>query len=220
MDLRGDPDGSHSGALICEESRVPVRFGRDASCTAAHRREAVLTKLIGVFVVTLAAAGCAALENLRGLVQAPKFEQAPGRDAEIRMVGPSVSQPLGGAAVRIYTQVTNPNTFGLTLGTLRGTLHIEGSRAADVDFPLGLPLRPSEETTVPIDLAVSFSDLPGLANVIRRAIDRQPLEYQLDGTIGVDAGRLGQPTFGPMTILHGELRGGLTPSRAMLNAEW
>jgi hypothetical protein len=167
----------------------------------------VLTKLIVVFVAMLAAAGCAALENLRGLVQAPKFEQAPGRDAEVRMVGPSASQPLGGAAVRIYTQVTNPNTFALTLGTLRGTLHIEGSRAADVDFPLGLPLRPAEETVVPIDLAVSFSDLPGLANVIRRAIDRQPLEYQLDGTIGVNAGRLGQPTFGPMTILRGELRG-------------
>ena len=167
----------------------------------------MLGKLIVVSVVAFTLAGCAALENLRGLVQAPKFEQAPGRDAEIRLLGPSASQPLGGAGVRIYTEVTNPNTFGLTLGTLRGTLHIEGSRAADVDFPLGLPLRASEQTLVPIDLMVSFSDLPGLANVIRRAVDRQPLEYELEGTIGVDAGRLGQPTFGPMTILRGELRG-------------
>lgn len=167
----------------------------------------MLAKLIVVLVVAFTLAGCATLENLRGLVQAPTFEQAPGRDAEIRLLGPSASQPLGGAGVRIYTEVTNPNTFGLTLGTLRGTLHIEGSRAADVDFPLGLPLRPSEQTLVPIDLMVSFSDLPGLANVIRRAADRQPLEYELEGTIGVDAGRLGQPTFGPMTILRGELRG-------------
>jgi hypothetical protein len=163
--------------------------------------------LILVWLALGAAGGCAALENLRGLVQAPTFEQAPGREAEVRLLGPSASQPLGGAGVRIYTQVTNPNTFGLTLGTLRGTLHIEGSRAADVDFPLGLPLRAGEQTMVPIDLSVSFSDLPGLANVIRRAIDRQPLAYQLEGTVGVDAGRLGQPTFGPMTILRGELRG-------------
>jgi hypothetical protein len=164
-------------------------------------------QLIVVGLTTLALGGCAGLEQLRGLVQAPRFEQAPGQEAEVRLLGPSASQPLGGAGVRIYTQVSNPNTFGLTLGTLRGTLHIEGSRAADVDFPLGLPLRAGEETTVPIDLSVSFSDLPGLANVIRRAANRQPLAYHLEGTVGVDAGRLGQPTFGPMTILRGELRG-------------
>lgn len=164
-------------------------------------------KLSLVMVAVLGLAGCATLEGLRGLVQAPRFEQAPGQQAEIRLMGPTESQPLGGAGVRIYTQVTNPNAFGLTLGTLRGTLHIEGSRAADVDFPLGLPLRATEQTVVPIDLSISFSDLPGLADVIRRAVNREPLAYHLEGTIGVDAGQLGQPTFGPMTILRGELRG-------------
>jgi hypothetical protein len=103
--------------------------------------------------------------------------------------------------------VSNPNTFGFTLGTLRGTLNIEHARAADVDFPLGLPLRAGEQTVVPIDLSISFSDLPGLANVIRRAVNRQPLAYHLEGTVGVDAGQLGQPVFGPMTLLSGEMRG-------------
>ena len=167
----------------------------------------MLQKLSLAMSAVLALNACATLEGLRGLVQAPRFEQAPGQQAEIRLMGPSASEPLGGAGVRIYTQVTNPNAFGLTLGTLRGTLHIEGSRAADVDFPLGLPLRATEQTVVPIDLSVSFSDLPGLANVIRRAVNREPLAYHLEGTIGVDAGQLGQPTFGPMTILRGELRG-------------
>jgi hypothetical protein len=118
-----------------------------------------------------------------------------------------VSQPLGGAGIRLWTQVSNPNAFGFTLGTLRGTLNIENARAANVDFPLGLPLRAGQETVVPIDLSVSFSDLPGLANVIRRAVNRQPLAYHLEGTIGVDAGQLGQPVFGPMTLLRGEMRG-------------
>lgn len=167
----------------------------------------MLQKLIITSLLTLAVSACATLEGLRGLVQAPKFEQEPGRQAEIRLVGPSGSLPLGGAGVRIWTRVTNPNAFSLTLGTLRGTLHIENTRAADVDFPLGLPLRSGEATTVPIDLSVSFSDLPGLANVIRRAIARDPLPYHLEGTIGVDAGQLGQPTFGPMTLVRGELRG-------------
>lgn len=167
----------------------------------------MLKKLILASYCALALAACASLEGLRGLVQAPKFEQEPGRQAEIRLIGPGASLPLGGAGVRIWTRVTNPNPFGLTLGTLRGTLHIENTRAADVDFPLGLPLKSGEASTVPIDLSVSFSDLPGLANVIRRAIARDPLPYHLEGTIGVDAGQLGQPTFGPMTLIRGELRG-------------
>lgn len=149
-------------------------------------------------------AGCAALGDLRALIQPPRFEQVPGRRAEIRLLAPSLSSPIGGAGVRIWTRVSNPNPFGLTLGTLRGTLHLENARAADVDFPLGLPLRASEAAEIPIDLSISFSDLPGLADVVRRAANRDPLEYRLDGTIGVDAGQLGQPTFGPMTLLKGE----------------
>jgi late embryogenesis abundant protein len=150
--------------------------------------------------------GCAALEGLRALVQAPKFEEADGQPAEIRLLPPGASSPLGGAGVRIWTKVTNPNAFGIRLGTLAGTLFLENSRAAQADFPLGLPLGPGQESVVPIDLSISFADLPGLANVIRRATNNDPLAYRLDGTIGVDAGRLGTPTFGPMTLLRGDLR--------------
>lgn len=167
----------------------------------------MLPRLIFAALLTLAMTACAGLEGLRAFVQPPTFEEAPGQQAEIRLLGPSVSQPLGGAGIRLWTQVSNPNAFGFTLGTLRGTLNIENARAADVDFPLGLPLRAREQTVVPIDLSVSFSDLPGLANVIRRAVNRQPLAYHLEGTIGVDAGQLGQPVFGPMTLLRGEMRG-------------
>jgi hypothetical protein len=163
-----------------------------------------------ILVVLLALGGsgaCAALGELRNLIQPPRFEEAQDRQAEIRINRPGASQPLGGAGVRLWTEVTNPNAFGLTLGTLRGTLHIEGSRAADVDFPLGLPLRPAEQTVIPIDLSINFADLPGLANAIGRAVERRPLQYRLEGTVGVDAGRLGQPVFGPMTLLSGEMRG-------------
>jgi hypothetical protein len=151
-------------------------------------------------------AGCAELNKLAALVQAPRFEQAPDHHPEIRMLGSGSGVPIGGAGVRLWARVTNPNAFSLTLGTLKGTLYLEGSRAADVDFPLGLPLSAGGDTTVPIDLGISLADLPDLADSIRRAINRQPLAYRLDGTIGVDAGRLGQPIFGPMTLLRGDVR--------------
>jgi LEA14-like dessication related protein len=108
--------------------------------------------------------------------------------------------------VRIWTRVSNPNGFGLTLGTLSGTLHLEGSHAATVDFPFGLPLQAHGEEVVPIDISVNFRDLPGLGQAISRAMARQPIEYELEGTIGVSAGSFGEQTLGPMTFLRGELR--------------
>ena len=150
-------------------------------------------------------AGCASLEGLRQFIKPPHFEQA-SQPAEVRLSGPAVGRPLGGAVIRIWTRVSNPNPFGFTLGTLDGTLYLDETRAASASFPLGLPLRPGEEAVIPLDLSISFSDLPGLSDVIRRAARGQELGYRLDGTIGVDAGRLGQPVFGPMTLVRGEIR--------------
>ena len=155
---------------------------------------------LGLFILLASVCvGCASLEGLRAFIQAPRFEQANSRQSEIRLTGP-------GATVRLWTRVSNPNAFGLTLGTLRGTLHLEGSRAATIDFPLGLPLQARGEAEVPIDIVVNFRDLPGLGSAISRAISRQPIEYELEGTIGVSAGAFGEPVFGPMTLLRGELR--------------
>jgi hypothetical protein len=157
-------------------------------------------KLLSVLAGLTLLAGCTALDQLRAFVQPPRFEQAPDHQPEIRLRG------LTGAGVRLWTRVTNPNPFSLTLGTLKGTLFLENSRAADADFPLGLPLAAGGDTTIPIDLSVSFADIPRLADVVRRAANGQSLAYRLDGTIGVDAGRLGQPVFGPMTLLQGQVR--------------
>ena len=109
----------------------------------------------------------------------------------------------------------NPNPFGFTLGTLDGTLFLEGTRAAAAAFPLGLPLGAGQQSVVPLELSVSFSDLPALADVVRRAARRESVEYRLDGTIGVDAGRLGQPVFGPMTLDAGGLSADASPDRTI-----
>lgn len=159
-----------------------------------------------IVVLGAACSACASLEALRGLVQAPQFDEAEDRDHELRLSRPSLDSPVGGATVRLWTKVSNPNGFGVTLGTLRGTLHLQGSRAARVDFPLGLPLQARSEAEVPIDIVVDFQDVPALGQAISRAISRQPIAYELEGTVSVEAGAFGEPVFGPMTLLRGEIR--------------
>ena len=153
-----------------------------------------------IAVLALLLQGCAAaLGSLGALIQPPRFEQVPGREAEVHLNGPT------GAGVRIWTRVSNPNSFGIRLGTLKGTLYLDESRAADADFPLGLDLSARGDTELPIDISVSFRDLPGLGGVAQKILARRAVGYRLDGTIGVDAGRLGRDmVFGPMTLVRGE----------------
>jgi hypothetical protein len=157
-------------------------------------------------LVALTASGCASLEGLRALIQPPRFEQASDRPSEIRLSPLQSGRAAGGATVRIWTNVTNPNPFGFTLSTVRATLLLDDVEAADADFPLGLPLQARQTETIPFDLTVSFSNVPRLANVIRQAASGGGVTYRMEGTIAVDAGRFGQPTFGPLTLVSGDLR--------------
>jgi hypothetical protein len=136
----------------------------------------------------------------------PGSDVRRGGESARRLEPSAPGRPLGGATVRLWTRVRNPNPFGVTLTTLDGTLLLEGSRAATASFPLGLPLEARQESVIPLDLSLSFADLPRLGGVARRVAERQPVAYTLEGTIGVNAGRLGQPVFGPMPLVRGEIR--------------
>ena len=164
-----------------------------------------MRKLSVVIAMLAISSACTALQQLGTFVQAPQFDEAPGRRHEIRLLSPAPDRPLGGAGVRLWTRATNPNAFGFTLGVLRGTLHLEEASAATADFPLGLPLEARGEATFPIDLTISFADLPGLADVVRRATRSDDIAYRFDGTISVETARFGTPTFGPMTLLRGTI---------------
>ena len=159
-------------------------------------------------IITLGCAtvigACAGL-GLGNLIQPPRFSVATGRQAELRLIGPSSGRPLGGASVRLWAHVQNPNTLGLSLTALQGTLALEGTKAADVDFPLGVPLLAGQDTVIPLDVNISFSDLPGLADVAARLVTRNSVNYQLNGTVQVNAGPLGSPRFGPSNLLSGTL---------------
>jgi hypothetical protein len=158
-----------------------------------------------LLLVVLALSGCASLGGLAGL-QAPRFEAASGQNADLRLVGPSAQHPLGGATIRLYARVSNPNPVGITLSRLTGRLALDGTHAADVEFPLGLPLQAGGDVVIPLDIVVGFANLPALANVVTSAVSRGTVAYDLNGTVGVDAGLLGTPTFGPMTLLQGNVQ--------------
>ena len=160
--------------------------------------------LAAVLGIGAALSACAAL-GLGNVLQAPRFSVAQGRSAELRLVGPSVQSPLGGAGVRLWAHVQNPNPFGLALSALEGALALEGTRAANVNFPLGVPLLASADTVIPLDITIRFSDLPGLTGLASKLLTQSSVNYQLDGTVTVDAGVLGQPRFGPSTLLRGDL---------------
>jgi hypothetical protein len=163
-------------------------------------RRAVLTLLLPLL------AGCTTLGSLAQALQAPRFSVARQYQPQIQLLGPSIQRPLGGASIRLWADVANPNPIGIVLSSLQGNLALEGVRAADVSFPLGLPLAASQDTVIPLDISVSFSELPRLADVVPRALTQGTIAYRLDGTVGVDAGLLGRPSFGPMMLLQGSIQ--------------
>lgn len=166
--------------------------------TRSVRRVTVLACLILI-------SACASLGGLGSVLQPPGFRAAEGRQAELRLIAPSRERPSGGALVRLWARVDNPNAVGITLTAVNGALSVDGRSAARVEFPLGLPLPAGRDTVIPMDIAIDPADLPGLVEATGRALLGAPVPYRLDGTMTVDAG-LFQPSFGPLTLLEGDLR--------------
>jgi hypothetical protein len=165
------------------------------------RRRALILLAGGV-----ALPGCASLGPLAQLVRPLRIDNAPDHRAELRLGSGRGGTRLGTASLRLWALIGNPNPFGLTLAALAGTLFLEEARAATADFPLGLPLRANGEEIVPLDLSIDFGDLLGLGEAATRALRGEPLAYRLDGRVTLDAGSLGTPSFGPSTLLRGEVR--------------
>lgn len=162
--------------------------------------QACLRPLAGLLGVALAA--CATFGPIAPL----RFSEAEDRSSELRILAPSAQHPLGGAAVRLWARVENPNGFGVTLTEVEGDLKIADADAIAVDFPLGLPLEAMQDTVIPLDVSIGFDDLPRLGTVARAAVAGRSLPYRLDGSFAVAAGPFGEPRFGPWTLLEGEIR--------------
>lgn len=164
-------------------------------------RRPVLWAALGLLLST---AGCAGLARVLG-VEPPRFEVASDRESVLSLDASSVITGRPTARVRLWARVTNPNSFGFTLSTLRGSIFLEENEMAEVDLPLGLPLAASRDTVIPLDIRFGLPDLDRLGALGDALLRRSAVRYRLDGIVGVDAGSLGEPTFGPRTWLRGEL---------------
>lgn len=164
------------------------------------------TRKLAALAPLLAALTLGSCATLGEIVRAPIFELAQGRESSLRLLGPSLARPLGGAEIQVWARVENPNPVGFTLSRLAGTVLLADRPAADVDLPLGLPLEAAQDTVIPLNLTLSFADLPELADRVRAALSTGSIDYALRGTVAVDAGAFGQPTFGPQTWLAGDVR--------------
>ena len=158
---------------------------------------------LGLILITAGMSGCASLGQI---VQPPIFDLAADRPSSIRLLGPSLARPLGGAEIQVWARVENPNIVGFTLSRLAGTVLLSDQPAADIDLPLGLPLDAAQDTVIPIELTLSFSDIPDVAERLQAAVSSGVVDYAIRGTVAVDAGALGQPSFGPRTWLQGDVR--------------
>jgi hypothetical protein len=157
--------------------------------------------LLAVGVVAAVAAACPV--QLETIIRMPVFRMVDEPRSQVRLFGPTAAEPLGGAALRVWTRVANPNPFSVTMTRVEGDVFLAGTRAAGVQLPLGLPLVAGQDTVIPLDFRIGFADLPGLAETMFRAATGEEVHYRLDGTVAVDAGVLGQPTFGPTMLMQG-----------------
>jgi hypothetical protein len=168
--------------------------------------QAMKTRYVSTLTAALLAVALGGCATLQQALQAPRMTVIQDRPAELRLLGPSAERPMGGAAIRLWARVENPNAVGFTLTRFAGNLFLEGTRTVNFDFPLGVPLRAAGDTIVPMDVNLSFADAPALAQLLTRAVGENNVSYRMDGTMSVDAGLLGQPSFGPTTWLSGDMR--------------
>lgn len=176
---------------------------RTAGSVTSKHQAASMTRAVAALALA-SVAGCATLGALG--VTPLRFQEAADREPRLRILGPSADRPYGAASIRLWAEVENPNDFGLTLTEVAGELIVQDSATIAVDFPLGLPLSAGQDTVIPLDVTVGFDDVPNLGDAARSAIAGGALRYRLVGTFSLDAGRLGEPRFGPRTLLSGELR--------------
>lgn len=156
-------------------------------------------------VLGVSQSGCATLGALGIGIQPLRFHTDRDRPAELRLGGGLGGLPTS-AVLRMWARVENPNPIGLTLSTIDGTVYLDDTRAASVDLPIGLPLEAQMEEVIPIEVSIRLSDIPRLGGTILRAVEGNAVPYRLEGRFSVQAGQFGSPTFGPMTLLSGEVQ--------------
>ncbi len=74
-----------------------------------------------------------------------------------------------------------------------------------VDLGLIYDVDQEEDGKVKVNMTLTSPSCPAGPQIIQQALTRGSVAYSLNGTVAVDAGVLGQPTFGPMQLIEGSV---------------
>lgn len=156
--------------------------------------------LLAVAALTLGA--CAVVTPERA-VRNLEFEFVAEGSGLRRLDLPGIGGGSPSATVRIRTRVSNPNPLALRLTGLEFDLYVNANRAASGSFAGGVDLPARGQTVLDLDVTVGLAEATRLVSDLAAAARGQRTAYRLDGTVSVDAGPLGRPSFGPLTIVTG-----------------
>lgn len=174
-------------------------------------------KLVSV-LLAIGMFGCAPISGKHATVRPLIFERPPVIQPTItgtgvRFIAPRPGMPSGGALVTLAPRVMNPNSFEVTLQTLKGTLYMDERRVGIADLQPRRVFDARADTWMKIDVIVDFSNQPTIEAIVRRVQAGQRIHFRLEGTINLDAPGVGSGmVFGPTTLFYGEMNGPLDPS--------
>ncbi|GHG08881.1 hypothetical protein GCM10017783_21870 [Deinococcus piscis] len=142
---------------------------------------------------------CAPTQLAGPVVQVPNFEPR-----SVRLIGLTLPGQAGQSAaadLELTVQVHNPSPFAVRLHSLAADLVLTGQPVAALVLPdIALPARGETVQTVRASVPVSLDTAAEWLKVARG----QGVPYRLDGTFTADLGALGQPKFGPLTLVQGQ----------------
>lgn len=156
--------------------------------------------VVAATTLTSALTACApATQLLSGpAVQVPTFET---RSVSLSGVTLPQGGQSGSAQLNLELSVTNPNSFPIRLHSFNTDLYLTGQNVARITLPnINLPARGTASQTAQVSVPFNLGAASQLLNVARG----QAVPYRLDGTFTADLGVLGQPTFGPLTLVQGQ----------------
>lgn len=138
---------------------------------------------------------------LAGPVLAGPAAQVPSFGASTVRLTHLTLPEQGAAEIELTVQVRNPNPFAVRLHSFAAHLVLTGQPVAALMLPdIALSARGDAVQTVRASVPVSQDTAAEWLKVARG----QRVPYRLDGTFTADLGTLGQPSFGPLTLVQGQ----------------
>jgi LEA14-like dessication related protein len=136
-----------------------------------------LLPLLALTALCLAAVACRAL--LKEVFETPKV-----RLAHVSFASNPFTAPTGPIEAVLHLQVTNPNSYGLTVSGVRYTAAIGTVTLADGERNEETRIGPSGETLIKVPVTLRSE---AFSAALRQVIEARKIPYEFNGSVGVVA---------------------------------